>query len=145
MKWLLLDFQASVKANDQLFLQLVNDDGGGQSVNPAESVQLMVNETERAYLVDTGVTQFVISKHQFGLFDQVTHKNVALLAQASGPVLLVDEHGNSAIPVVSAMQIYDLGNSLRKKISVDGFFQNENDANLAGFNLKLTFYAGRQR
>ena len=143
MKWVLLDFQASVEANDRLLFQLVSDEGtDSHSYHQAKSVQVVVSDVDDEWLVDTGPAQFTISKHRLGLFDQVMYDNNELLSDASSCVQLVDEQGNPATPVVTIINFSDSENTLRKKISIDGFYQNDGEENLVDFNLKLTFYAG---
>ncbi len=142
LKWFLLDFQATVKAGEQLQLQLLSGEVAGHAEQASELPQVVVSETDEVCLLDTGVAQFTISKQRPGLFEQVVYDGAPLLADAQSRVLLVDECGNSAALVVSAVHIADSENRLRKKLSIEGFFQNDNGENLAEFNLRLTFYAG---
>ena len=138
LKWLLLDFQASIKAGQQLQLQLQLANAGAQPVAPAK---LQFHEDEEHCLIDAGVAQFRISKQQAGLFEQVSFAGAPLLAAASS-VLLLDEQGEAAKAVVAAVQCVDPENTLRKKLSMDGSLQNKAGDRLADFNLKLTFFAG---
>lgn len=139
LKWLLLDFQASIKAGQRLQLQLQAADKADQLAAPAK---LQLHEDEERCLVDTGVAQFSISKQQAGLFEQVVSAGVSLLAAASSRVLLLDVQGNAATSVVSTVQCVNPENTLRKKLCIDGFLQNDAGDRLADFNLKLTFFAG---
>ena len=140
MKWLLLDFQSSIKASETLQLQLTSADNASDQVPELKPV--MVSETDDAFVVDTGVTQFTISKQQAGLFEQVNVGETALLAEASSCIQLLDEQGRQAEPVISVMHLSDAENTLRRKLRIDGFFQSEDGAPLADFNLTLNFYAG---
>lgn len=137
LKWLLLDFQASLKAGEQRRFQLQAAGAADQS-----SAKLTVSEDEKGYLIDTGVAQFNISKQRTGLLEQVVYEGTSLLTSASSRLLLLDEQGNSAMPVVSKLRIVNPGNALRQELSIDGFFQNDADESLADFNLKLIFFAG---
>jgi len=140
MKWFLLDFQASVKANAQLQLQLIRANSTSNQ-SPALK-QVTVSETDDAYLVNTGIAKFTVSKQQAGLFDQVVYDGVAILSDAPSHIQLLNEQGHQAESVISAVHTPDADNTLRRKVSIDGFFQNNDGATLADFNLKLTFYAG---
>ena len=139
VKWLLLDFQASVAANDTSLFQLSSDDATNHQPQPA---QLVLTDTGDEYLVDTGLTQFTVSKLTLGLFNQVVHNENVLLAVKSSGVQLVDSDGNIARSVVSAVSISDSNNTLSKAIHIEGCFQNNKEESLANFNLKLRFYAG---
>jgi len=139
VKWLLLDFQASVNANDNALFQLLNEHSSDLQI---EAEQVVIRDTENEYQIDTGATQFRLSKSGLGLFNQVVHDGNKLLSDGSSYVQLLDDAGNAATPVVTAANISDSNNSLRKKINIDGFFQNNREENLVSFNLKLSFYAG---
>ena len=139
VKWLLLDFQASIAANGKSLFQLSSDDATDHQFQPA---QLVLTDTSDEYLVDTGLTQFTVSKSTLGLFNQVVHNENALLAAKSSCIQLVDRGGEIARSVVSAISISDSNNALSKAINIEGYFQNSKEEHLANFNLKLRFYAG---
>ena len=138
VKWLLLDFQASVDANEQVSFQLLGDEGLDRQ---PEFAQVIIDDTGDEYLVDTGPTQFTVSKLTLGPFHQVVHDNDELLSD-TGSIQLVDDEGNIATSVITAVSVSESNNTLRKKISIDGFFQNSREKNLVNFSLKLNFYAG---
>ncbi|MCK4704100.1 MAG: hypothetical protein KAT90_01355, partial [Gammaproteobacteria bacterium] len=143
MKWFLLDFQVSAGANEQSLFQLVADKSQkNSSPQPAQTAQIVVSDVEDKYLVDTGPAQFTVDKHRLGVFDQVVYNHHALLADGSSCVQLMDEQGNPASSVVTAIRLSEKENTLRKKINIEGFFQRIDGKNLVAFNLKLTFYAG---
>lgn len=143
VKWLLLDFQASVEANTRSLFHLVNGIGAEHCIDDqSESVEVEIKEDEEEYLVDTGAARFNISKHRFGPFDRVVHNGNQLLSDDPSHVRLVDGQGNIATSIITGSSLTGLGNKLRKQISITGFFQNSYDENLADFNLQLTFYAG---
>ena len=143
MKWALLDFQASVEANDESLFQLVSVSGiDNYHPNLSELVQIVISDIGDEWLVDTGPAQFTISKHRLGLFDQVIYDNSELLSDAPSSVQLVDEQGNQAASTVTAVAFSGSENVLRKTAAIDGFFHSIDESRLADFNLKLTFYAG---
>jgi len=141
IKWFLLDFQTSIEAGEPLQLQLQCTDMAGRSADVSVA-RLQITDVDETYIVDTGAAQFIIGKQRPELFEQVVYDGKSLLAPASSRVLLHDAQGHPAELVVSSVYLDDIDNHLRKKISVDGFFQDEKGKNLADFNLKLIFFAG---
>ena len=142
-KWLLLDFQASVAANDKVVLQLNCENGA--SANGASSLEascLSISDDDDCYIVDTGVAQFVIDKKRLGIVDQVVRGQRDLLSDRLSGVVLVDSLGDIAETTVTSIRVSDSKNTLRKVICIDGFFQHKDNSKLADFNLKLVFYAG---
>lgn len=143
MKWVLLDFQASVEANDKSLFQLVRDtDEGRLTCDQTDSVQLVISDSGDRYTVDTGTTKFIVSKDRLSLFDQVVYDGGVMLSDSQGQVCLVDEQGSAACSIVTAVDVLGSDNTLRKIIKIKGYFQNNLDKRLADFNLKLTFFAG---
>ncbi|MBL4711192.1 MAG: hypothetical protein JKX75_01595, partial [Gammaproteobacteria bacterium] len=143
VKWLLLDFQASVAANDKVTLQLDCDIAANTyGAFSLEAARLSISDDDDSYLVDTGVAQFVINKKRLGIFDQVMCGKRDLLSDMSSGVVLVDSLGDIAETTVSSIRISESKNTLRKVFCIDGFFQRKDNSKLADFNLKLVFYAG---
>lgn len=143
IKWMLLDFQASMDANEQGQCQLVSDESASdQNVQYADCASLNISEVDDCYLVNTGPAQFAIHKHGPGLFTQVVYDNRELLSGTPGDFRLIDEQGNSLSSVISAITFPASENTLRKQVCIDGLFNNAREERLAAFNLKLTFYAG---
>jgi len=142
-KWTLLDFQASMKANEHVLCELVSD---GNSVDhaydQAELVQIQLDESADGFLVNTGPAQFTIGKHSKWLFDQVIYNGNKLLSDMPCSVQLIDEQDDTATTVITAVTLRDAENALRQKINIKGLFQNTSKKKLADFNLSLTFYAG---
>ena len=84
IKWLLVDLQADVKANETLTYTLEYGDGVAARVRPA--AQVKVTETDDAYVVATGAATFTVSKSVFSLFDGVTlGKGAPIVAQGKTP------------------------------------------------------------
>ncbi len=142
VKWLLLDFQASVEPNNTALLQLGEQQLSDQVDNQSEPVQVAIDDTGDTYQIDTGVTQFIVNKRSLALFDQIVYDDNTLLSEAASGIRLTDGGDEPAIPKVTAVSVVDPDNRLRKKISIDGFFQNAKEESLVDFNLKLNFYAG---
>jgi hypothetical protein len=143
MKWILLDFQASMEANEQSLLQLVSDrTTDNHFYHQSEKASIVTSDTGDECLVDTGSAQFIVSKHRLGLFDQVIYDNTELLSDVPSSIQLIDQHGNPATSIITTINFSDSENTLRKKVNIDGFFQSTCEENLVDYNLKLTFYAG---
>lgn len=89
IRWLLVDFQTSLGANETRHYRLEFGEDVVPHSNP--TTQLVVEQTDAAYTVRTGPATFTISKKSFTLFDQVTLKGRPMLAgtspQKSGAVV----------------------------------------------------------
>ncbi len=143
IKWMLLDFQASLDANENLLFELTSKKGAdSHSYHLSELALIVISDVDDSYLVDTGAARFTINKHKLGLFDQVIYNGNELLSDAPGLIRLVDDQEDQATSIITSITFPDAENTLRKKINIDGFFQNTGGKSLASFNLKLTFYAG---
>ncbi len=147
-KWILLGFQTSIKAKEQAHLQLVCDKETDSSASQqTKSVQIMASDTDDTHVVNTGTTQFLIPKHSsdlsgLELFNQVNYDNNTLLSDTSVCIQLIDDNGSPASARVSNISFSKAENTLQKKISINGFFQNSSEKNLVDFNVKMTFDAG---
>jgi hypothetical protein len=69
VRWLLVDVEADLRANQQARYTL--EYGAGVSAGPAPAAALRIDEDETAYTVYTGAATFVVSKRRFSLFEEV--------------------------------------------------------------------------
>jgi len=143
IKWLLLDFQADVGANDESLYQLESDNSVDKHFShAAESRSIVIRDVDDGCLVDTGSARFTINKKCLILFNQVVLGNNKLLSDVPASVQLVDEHGDQSSSIVTSISYSDLDNRFTKKVTIDGYFQSARGESLADFKLHLTFYAG---
>lgn len=142
-KWILLDFQSSIKSKAKKQLQLLCNKGSNEhTLHKSQAMQIVLSDTDDAYLVDTGAARFLLNKYNANIFDQVSIGSNGILSETPGCIQLTDKSGSLTTTTVTATCSSDPANTLRKKIIIDGFFQNSSGQNLVDFNLKLTFYAG---
>jgi hypothetical protein len=142
IKWLLLDFQANVDANDQSVYLLESDASADKySGHALEAGSIVIHDVDGGCLVDTGPTRFRISKKSLLPFDQVVHENNELLSDEPGYVQLLDRHGEQSNSIVTSVSYSDSDNRLTKSVTIAGFFQSGSESH-AEFKLKLIFYAG---
>ncbi len=76
IKWLLVDLQASLNANEKKVYTLEYGPGVAAAARPAAAV--VIAETDDAYTVSTGAATFRISKKTFDLFHEVKLKTGAV-------------------------------------------------------------------
>jgi len=76
IQWLLVTFPATVPANESRIYYLTS----GQP-KPAETT-LSVNETDQAYHVNTGVSDFVIPKDRLGFFSTISADSDAIITSS---------------------------------------------------------------
>ena len=69
IRWLLVDFQAELKANSRESYTLEYGEGVSAAARP--SAALRIEEDDEAYTVHTGAATFRISKRLFSLFEEV--------------------------------------------------------------------------
>jgi len=150
IKWVLVDFQAIVKAGKEAIYYLRDGGGVGDQKQKAESgsppptannlppSDLKVSETKEAVTVATGPLQFRVSKKKFNLFDQVWmdkdgdgRQDELLSSQAdSGVIITKKEEG--APPYVSSadeapqVTVEEKG-PLRVVIRIDGTHHSHTD------------------
>ncbi len=130
VRWLLLDFQASVTANGVAQYRLV-DSGGALPGLPA----LSVSESANAIVVNTGAAQFSISKSD----GQLSAPNLAspMYGQA------VDTRGatfTTAGPVTATVAMQG---TLRTAIQVQGAYRAATGQALLHYTSRYWFYAGQ--
>ena len=76
IRWVLVDFQANIKANTKPVLHLTN----GKLPRPAVASPLKVRTTDDTITVDTGAATFVINRKRFSFLQSVSIGGTELLA-----------------------------------------------------------------
>jgi hypothetical protein len=98
IKWLLVDFQVDVKANEKQVYTL--EYGPGVSAEARPAVPVNIAETDAAYTVTTGAATFRINKKVFTLFDSVTlgEKEILKNSEPAGVLSKMRKMATRAIP-----------------------------------------------
>jgi len=140
LKWVLVDFQASVPANGtNRSVSLIN--GVGNFGGPS-----LAEEKGATIQVDTGVARFVVKKASFNLLDQVTVNDIALVSsRPDGGIFVRDEFNNifSSANDDSSTAIIEENGPVRAVIRADGALKNSLGERLMDFTVRLHFYTGK--
>ena len=141
IKWVLLDFKASVGKQTEAFYELETDFEGER---PGPDTPLEVRETEDRIHVNTGPLSVEIRKHGFNLFESVSLNGKPLLQPGSSDIALTDETGTtyslSRDPKATA-EIEETGD-LRICVKAEGRHFSEKGTALFDWVVRIYFYAG---
>jgi len=91
VKWVLLDFQASVPANGKAVYYLTD-----RGANPTPKTPVAVKKDGDAVTITTGVLKLVVRRNKFNLFDEVWVNDVQVVKPHNGGPLLM--HGGLGLP-----------------------------------------------
>ena len=72
IKWALIDFQAVLKANEILHLDLLCLEKKSVPAPDSTPKGIVLEETEQIFTVNTGAATFTVNKQQFTVIDQVS-------------------------------------------------------------------------
>lgn len=143
LKWVLLDFHASIPSNTRSVFQLEIAGQDHDSPDVKQRLQsLAIEELPDAFIVDTGVANFRVSKVDLNLIDQVSVENNDILRKSQPGIMFVDDKGERATAVIDTSTIEEETNWLRKSLRVTGHFDTTKQAGIADFDLVLSFFAG---
>lgn len=137
-KWVLVDFQADVDADERAAYTLSDD---GEGVLPANPVQ--VTDANGQIDVTNGVISLSISRERFGLLSGLTLGETSILGQRSTVRLFPADgnDGSSAAPPPDVIRIEEQG-PLRSVIWVEGRFSTRTENRLQ-YICSITVYAGQ--
>jgi PcRGLX-like N-terminal RIFT barrel domain/PcRGLX-like protein central beta sandwich domain len=143
VKWLLLDFKASIPAGQKSIYKLEK----GKS--PAVSGRIKVTETEKSLLINTGPMQVALNRQGFELFSSVKVKGREILASKNRPGLAVtdlkDQKRDSLTNLAKGFKLKVMeSGALRTVVRAQGQIQASKD-NFLGFTAWYYFYAGDSR
>ena len=161
IKWVLLDFFCTVKANENVEYLLRNYLPEGKKgaeegivledvVAPEPEQPVNVQETEDSVLLDTGPLKLSIDK-KHGLLIREAFLNGRKIISEEDPceAVLKIENGEvyrTGFCVPDLVEVEDLG-PVRAQVRVRGKFLNENEQGIfdgkVGYELRITAYAGK--
>ena len=139
VKWLLLDFTASVPANGSATYRLVYNHG---RISPAP-LAIHITPGSDTWIVDTGRATFSIDARRFRPFTSVTTGDRELLtAEGSGFVFNAVDADNPA-PIIESI-VVEADGPLRATLRIEGCFSNFTGPSPKFFS-RLDFFAGSSR
>lgn len=139
VKWILVDFQATVAANTQAVYQL-------RSLPPEQQTSCQtprpfVRESVEQIVVDTGSALFFLNRRVAKPFDRVLIQGTDCVATEGSSLVLTDEAGQEYIPHIDSLELEAAG-PLRVTVRAKGEFRSASCPGLARFDMHLSFYAG---
>lgn len=138
-KWVLLDFQASMEANEAIQWTLV---GHKPSAEKGEPAGISVDRLGENLVVNTGVAQFALSTAICKPFDRVILHGVEVAGEKSSAVTLTDAEGQEYLPFIDGIEVETAG-PLRTTVRAQGKLRSADGVALADFIARLTFYGQR--
>ena len=138
VKWLLLDFQASVSADSQktFFLRFAEDKGEEQGTHIA------IEEHGETISIDTGQACFSISTSEFKPFSKVVCGGHTMLSSLGSSTELQITEGEINNPLIKNYS-WETRGQIRSTLLLEGVFPNNSPKDQLSFIARLTFYAGR--
>ncbi|MBI5657487.1 MAG: hypothetical protein HZC44_12015 [Geobacter sp.] len=135
VKWLLLDFAATVPLHERVLYRLVLSNGLALTVaNPVSITKSSAN-----WRVSTGVAEFIIDTKEFRPFRSITVSDKELLASGGASCLLGLE-GSTLTPTVD-MIVAETEGPIRALIRLEGRF-GPDELNAPRFVCRIHFFAG---
>lgn len=136
LKWILLDFQASVNAKTTKQLELKWDDSYSLDYRP----QIAFEEGEDFLQVDTGPAKFFINTKSFKPFDNVIIRKNKILDSNNSRIVLTDDSGTEFEPLIDNI-IFETKGPLKTTLKVEGEFRLEDKSAFASFFSRISFFA----
>ena len=135
IRWLLLDFFVTCKANSQIIYHL-DKQSNNKSPHPTG---FSITQADALWTVNTGTCTFHINTKQFLPFSRIESTGHKTLENLSTCVLKFDTNSQVTAPIENIQLIED--GALRKAIQLEGTFKNPNNADHSlNFSSQLTFY-----
>ncbi|MFZ3207954.1 MAG: hypothetical protein WA140_03855 [Geobacteraceae bacterium] len=135
VKWLMLDFAATVPAHERVVYRLVKSNGSTPTmVNPVN----MTNCLEY-WRVSTGATEFIVDVKEFRPFRSITVNKKEILASGGSSCLLGFE-GSNLTPIVENI-VAETEGPIRSIIRLEGRFDSDKLTS-PRFVCRIHFFAG---
>lgn len=141
VKWVLLDFQASVPANGSSVYYLKTRTGNDPGFSG-----LTLTQDSTLITVNTGPLQFTVRKDTFNFFNTVTLNGVSLVNSSSGNNFKVVADGtpySSANPGGNYQAIVEYAGPQRAQIRLRGAFVDSGGKKKCLFDVRMIAYAGQ--
>jgi hypothetical protein len=140
IKWVLLDFIASVPASSRTTYKMDRSEGGdGKRPNTAKS--FLLREQDDCLVIDTGEVHFHVQRRNFGPFRKVAIGDVCIVSGEGSEVRLTDKNGHTYLPEIDAI-VEEENGPVRLTLRMDGRFVAQGRKCLCLFRSRLSFYCG---
>jgi hypothetical protein len=136
LKWALLDFQISLKADSVKVLVLKENSHINENDNIRE---MLIEQNKNAFLVNTGAASFFLSKSHFKPFERVVINGVDVVQGEQCRTIITDESGLEYKPVISKIVIEKSG-VVRSTVRIDGSFVSNKKYELVNFFSRINFF-----
>lgn len=137
LKWVLLDFQASVEAKSIREFELIKDESGTVS---GRKSYISVEENQNYFFIDTKAASFFVNTGIFKPFDRVVVDGKEILDIQKSKAVLKDEAGTVYEPIIEGMSRETQG-PLRITLKAEGRFKSQSGSEFASFSARLSFFA----
>ncbi len=137
LKWVLLDFQTSVKAKSARELELILDESGTVS---DKQTYISAEENPNYFFVDTKAAVFFVNTDIFRPFDRVIVGGKEIIDIQKSRTVLTDESGVRYEPFINRI-FFETKGSLRVTLKAEGGFGTRDGSVFAGFSARLSFFA----
>jgi exo-rhamnogalacturonan lyase-like protein len=138
VRWMLLDFQASVNENARACYQIQTGSGRRKE---CRAPSLSVRESTSQIVIDTGKATFFLNRRLCKPFDRVRLAGEDFIAEEGSSFVLTDDRGRECVPYVHDCVIETIG-PLRATVRARGELKAGSGFGLARFVARLSFYAG---
>jgi YetA-like protein len=138
VRWMLLDFQASVNANAHGLFQIQTRSGQRKE---CQAPSLSIQESNRQIVINTRKATFVLNRQVCKPFDRVCLAGVDLIAGDGSSFRLTDEAGREYFPHIHDLAVETTG-PLRATVRARGELKAGSGFGLAHFVARLSFHAG---
>ena len=139
LKWVLLDFQASVGAHEVATFTLSQTTG---TVDTDVVKGVSVGRSNGDVIIDTGLAQFSLSGTILKPFERVIVQGVEVAGVQGSSLVVTDGEGKEYLPYLEGLEVETAG-PLRTTMRAEGKLRSPNGTLLAEFIARLTFYAQR--
>lgn len=138
LKWVLLDFQASIKAytKKEWILSKVKNSRSARTY----CHEIKCREEQDHIRINTGTAVFSLNKNRFDLFAGVTVKGSNLINSLLSKIILTDENNSEYNPYLKKIYIETKGPQ-RCTIKAEGVFKDVGSHEFASFFARICFYA----
>ncbi len=140
IKWVLLDFFASVDPNAEALYTLTCD---AEKTTPASqpATPISISETSQAFVVDTGAALFTIPRSKPEILDSVLIDGIGILADPGLQLRLEDDAKNVLAARIDSVCVEESG-PLRSAVRLDGKFVRSGNREFCNLRARLAFFAG---
>ena len=137
IKWLLLDFQASMGKNELSQFRIIDKN------NPISIAQrIIIKKKDDCFVVNTGGAEFFIDDKIFKPFIKVTVDGSEVINSQPSKTTLIDHENIKYEPIIDSIVVESIGN-LRSVIKIEGTFVSEK-RQITRYISRIHFYLNKK-